>query len=237
MNLGASVPESAKSRRRYTDESRAERKRIQDRLAQRATGERTKSRIAHLEQCLSSLEAGDKHGEISNLTQIIDNLRNDNNRLRNALLRMRTTIDQAVLSTEYRSNSQSELKPCACDTQATCTCQRTTFATSTTVFDSAAAALRHNSISSTDTSEVTEVVNRSTTGMNLDHEAALAVTASKTSSTLTRTHYLRCLSMVARAKVDCSRSCLPLSTINFLPVIGSSMWRPISRNGMCPMAR
>ncbi|KAK5046131.1 hypothetical protein LTR84_008588 [Exophiala bonariae] len=89
-----------KLRKKDNDEVRAERKRIQDRLAQRATRERTKNRIAYLEQRLRNLEAGDKAGEIASLTKIIDSVRQDNNRLRNAMVKIRTAIDQAVLTTE-----------------------------------------------------------------------------------------------------------------------------------------
>jgi len=89
-----------KSRRPETDESRAERKRVQDRLAQRATRERAKNRITFLEQRLRILEAGDKQGEITHLTKIIDDLRSDNSKLRSALVKMRNTLDNAISSTE-----------------------------------------------------------------------------------------------------------------------------------------
>jgi hypothetical protein len=103
-----------KARRRDTDDSsRAERKRIQDRLAQRATRERTKNRIAYLEERLSSLEANDKHTEITHLTRTIDTLRGDNDRLRNAFLRLRATIDQAMLPSED-SKCRCAQTPCTC---------------------------------------------------------------------------------------------------------------------------
>jgi hypothetical protein len=98
--MEAAPPGKSNSRRKDNDEVRAERKRIQDRLAQRATRERTKNRIAYLEQRLRNLEAGDKAGEIASLTKIIDSVRQDNNRLRNAMVKIRTAIDQAVLTTE-----------------------------------------------------------------------------------------------------------------------------------------
>jgi len=103
METATAPPQSAakaKSRKKDNDEVRAERKRIQDRLAQRATRERTKNRIAYLEQRLRNLEAGDKAGEIASLTKIIDSVRQDNNRLRSAMVKIRTAIDQAVLTTE-----------------------------------------------------------------------------------------------------------------------------------------
>lgn len=98
--MDTSISAKAKLRRKDNDEVRAERKRIQDRLAQRATRERTKNRIAYLEQRLRNLEAGDKAGEIASLTKIIDSVRQDNHRLRNAMVKIRTAIDQAVLTTE-----------------------------------------------------------------------------------------------------------------------------------------
>lgn len=172
--MEAPSPKSTKPRRRDTNDSRAERKRIQDRLAQRATRERTKNRIAYLEQRLSSLEAGDKQGEITSLTRIIDNLRNDNNRLRNALVKMRTTIDQAVLTTDHQSD-QSEIKPCGCSTLSNCDCSQATFNASTpSAFPNPTTAFhcdprRHGSVSSTDTSDVTEVVNgQHGIGLNVD---------------------------------------------------------------------
>ncbi|KAK6373680.1 hypothetical protein LTS17_008173 [Exophiala oligosperma] len=89
------------------ESSRAERKRVQDRLAQRATRERTKSRIAFLEQRLKSLEAQDRQGEIVSLTRIIDDLRNENHRLRDALLKMRSTIDETITATSGNCSSTS----------------------------------------------------------------------------------------------------------------------------------
>ncbi|KIW81723.1 hypothetical protein Z517_04749 [Fonsecaea pedrosoi CBS 271.37] len=163
--MDAPTPKSTKSRKRDTDESRAERKRIQDRLAQRATRERTKNRIAYLEQRLSSLEAGDKDGEITNLTRIIDNLRNDNNRLRNALVKMRTVIDQAVLGADSSSEAQTtETKP------SVPAADQTPFPASTpaTTFGDPTATFRHTSVSSTDTSEATEVINGHNLGLNVD---------------------------------------------------------------------
>lgn len=152
--MDAPTPPKSKPRRRDTDENRAERKRIQDRLAQRATRERTKNRIAYLEERLSSLEAGDKQGEIASLTRIIDNLRQDNNRLRNALVKMRTNIDQAILKTEDEArNNPSGPKTCGCDVQADCSCGQPVYTENHTY---ATNSNRQNSISTE--SDATEIV-------------------------------------------------------------------------------
>ncbi|KIX02946.1 uncharacterized protein Z518_06496 [Rhinocladiella mackenziei CBS 650.93] len=164
---------SSKPRRRDTDDGRAERKRIQDRLAQRATRERTKNRIAYLEQRLSSLEAGDKQGEIAALSRIIDNLRNDNHRLRNALVKMRTTIDQAVITTDDSSDLRSGVKPCGCAVQSNCTCAESTFGTTPqAAFDEATPATFHGDAgrqesASTDPSDVIEIVTGHGTGVTM----------------------------------------------------------------------
>ena len=171
MIMESVTPRTTKSRRRDTDDSRAERKRVQDRLAQRATRERTKNRIAYLEQRLSSLEAGDKHREITNLTSVIDTLRNDNNRLRNALIKMRTVIDQAILSVENENERKSGTKPCGCSSKAACTCQQGTFVeTPALAFDDPTTGFRHHSVSSAGTSDATEVINGNNAGLNTDIE-------------------------------------------------------------------
>lgn len=92
----------AKGRRRKRDatDTRAERKRELDRIAQRATRERTKNRIADLEQRLASLESGDKNGEIAQLTKTIGDLRNDNGKYQNALMKMRFAINEALAEQE-----------------------------------------------------------------------------------------------------------------------------------------
>ena len=158
--MDGQTPKSPKSRRRDTGDSRAERKRVQDRLAQRATRERTKNRISYLEQRLSSLEAGDKHGEITSLTRIIDDLRNDNNRLRSALVRIRTAIDQTVLETEDKNGVQSEPQSCNCSTQARCACPQVPYLRSASVSpQNGMAPLRQQSSSPEVVSEETETVN------------------------------------------------------------------------------
>ena len=94
--------EDVKPRRRQRElcDSRAERKRELDRLAQRATRERTRNRIADLEQRLASLESSDKEGELAALTKIIGNLRNENSRYQCALVKMRLAINEALADSD-----------------------------------------------------------------------------------------------------------------------------------------
>ena len=87
-------------RKESAGDTRAERKRELDRIAQRATRERVKNRIADLEQRLASLESGDKNGEIAQLTKTIGQLRNENSRFQNALVKMRFAINEALGDTE-----------------------------------------------------------------------------------------------------------------------------------------
>ena len=140
-----------KARRRETSDSRTERKRELDRLAQRATRERTKNRIAFLEQKLASLESCDRQGEISNLTKIIDNLRNDNMRLQSAMLKMKFAINEALDGAEGASAQQDSLRPCGCSSSANCSCQVNGTSTSPE-----GDTVRHDSISTAD-SEVIDL--------------------------------------------------------------------------------
>ena len=160
-----------KSRKRDTGDSRAERKRVQDRLAQRATRERTKNRIAYLEQRLSSLEAGNKHSEISHLARVIDDLRCDNNRLRNALVKIRTAIDQTVLATDEQNSSQPDGRPCDCSTQDSCACEHAAFPEPIPAgFGDHIDGMGHHSTASTGPSEPTDLVNESDTASNTGGE-------------------------------------------------------------------
>ncbi|ETN41768.1 uncharacterized protein HMPREF1541_03705 [Cyphellophora europaea CBS 101466] len=115
-----------KSRRRDINDVRAERKRELDRLAQRATRERTKNRIAFLEQKLASLESCDRESTISQLTKTIDDLRNDNTRLQGAMMKMRFAINEALDGTEAQTNGRK----CACGNKTRCTCLGKTESTS-----------------------------------------------------------------------------------------------------------
>lgn len=108
-----------KPRRRDTNDVRAERKRELDRLAQRATRERTKNRIAFLEQKLASLESCDRESTVTQLTKTIDDLRSDNMRLQGAMTKMRFAINEALDGTEIQT---SEAK-CGCVSKAKCTCR------------------------------------------------------------------------------------------------------------------
>ena len=85
--------------------SRGARKRALDRVAQRATRQRTKEYIRHLEERLSSLETRDGQSEIARLAHVVDKLRTDNYRLRNALAKLRATIEQVLPPTVDQSKS------------------------------------------------------------------------------------------------------------------------------------
>lgn len=100
MNTANDEEKPIKRRRQESGGSRAERKRELDRLAQRATRERTKNRIADLEQRLASLESGDKNFEIAQLTKTIGELRKENGRFQTALLKMRFAINEALGESE-----------------------------------------------------------------------------------------------------------------------------------------
>lgn len=109
-----------KPRRRDTNDVRAERKRELDRLAQRATRERTKNRIAFLEQKLASLESCDRESTISQLTKTIDDLRTENMRLQSAMMKMRFAINEALDGAEA-SASTTVAASCSCN-RAKCIC-------------------------------------------------------------------------------------------------------------------
>ncbi len=146
------APSKSKARRRETSDSRAERKRELDRLAQRATRERTKNRIAFLEQKLASLESCDRQGEISHLTKIIDDLRNDNMRLQSAMLKMRFAINEALEVEGESTPQQSTLRPCGCSSLGACSCQTNGASTSPE-----GDIQRHDSVSSITDSEVIDL--------------------------------------------------------------------------------
>lgn len=96
MNSTGDGGKPAKRRKKDNSDSRVERKRELDRIAQRATRERTKNKIADLEQRLAILESGDKNSEIAALTRTIDQLRNENAKYQNALTKMKFAICEAL---------------------------------------------------------------------------------------------------------------------------------------------
>ncbi|KAK5085896.1 hypothetical protein LTR05_005185 [Lithohypha guttulata] len=100
MNTVNDEGNAPKRKKQDTGSNRVERKRELDRLAQRATRERTKNKIADLEQRLASLESGDKNYEIAQLTKVIGDLRQENGRYQTALLKMRFAINEALGSTD-----------------------------------------------------------------------------------------------------------------------------------------
>jgi hypothetical protein len=118
-----------KAKRRSVCDNKVERKRELDRLAQRATRERTKNRIAFLEQKLASLESHDQSSEILNLTKIIEGLREDNARLQSALMKMKLTINDAlgdIVENAVRKGSSTDgpasVRSCGCPGESECRC-------------------------------------------------------------------------------------------------------------------
>ncbi|KAK5312448.1 hypothetical protein LTR93_011319 [Exophiala xenobiotica] len=112
---------ATKTFRRENNCSRVERKRIQDRLSQRATRERARDRMVLLKQRLSSLEAGDKHAEIGSLTRQIFDLHENNDRLRHGLHKVQANI-QSVLDSLDQPEPESNSEPCDCDPATKCAC-------------------------------------------------------------------------------------------------------------------
>lgn len=91
---------------------RTEKKKIQDRLAQRAAREKTKQRIASLEQTLNSLKPGDDSTHTTSLIQLIANLRNNNSQLRSTINKIQNAISLVALIPEDEApDHQIESKP------------------------------------------------------------------------------------------------------------------------------
>jgi hypothetical protein len=100
----------ANDKRTKKPRQRTERKKIQDRLAQRATREKTKQRIAALEEALSSLKSGDDASRTASLTRTIANLRNNNHRLKYTLDKIQAMISQVALIPEG-NDADADTKP------------------------------------------------------------------------------------------------------------------------------
>ena len=95
-------------KRKKKPRQRTEKKIIQDRLAQRANRERTKQRIAALEEALRSLKSGDDPSYAASLTRTIASLRHNNYRLRSTLDKIQSMIGQVVL---IREDEAADHKP------------------------------------------------------------------------------------------------------------------------------
>ncbi|KAJ9612558.1 hypothetical protein H2200_004155 [Cladophialophora chaetospira] len=111
--------EGTNDKKRKQPRQRTEKKKIQDRLAQRANRERTKQRIATLEEALKSLKSGDDPNYTTSLMRTNANLRSNNHRLRYTLGKMHSLISQlALLPEEESANNDGEFRPWACSTEA-----------------------------------------------------------------------------------------------------------------------
>lgn len=98
----ANRPASAigKEKKATKPRERTEKKKIQDRLAQRAAREKTKQRIASLEQALNSLKPGDDSTHTTSLMQLVANLRNNNSQLRSTINKIQNAISLVALIPE-----------------------------------------------------------------------------------------------------------------------------------------
>jgi hypothetical protein len=85
-------------------DSHLSRKREKDRLAQRASRERVKNHVLLLEEKVKALEANDKSEQITKMMNIIENLTDENSRLRSLLGKIR------CLTTDVESGSYSKCK-------------------------------------------------------------------------------------------------------------------------------
>lgn len=74
------------------------RKRESDRLAQRASRERTRQRLAFLEAKVKSLEATERSQQITGLLTQIEELRQENSRLRALILKVQTLTQASNFS-------------------------------------------------------------------------------------------------------------------------------------------
>jgi hypothetical protein len=81
--------------RRATADGQTDRKRELDRIAQRMSRERLRNHIMFLEQKLKSLEACDRHGQITHLMNVIKELQQSNTQLRASMIKIRSITDNS----------------------------------------------------------------------------------------------------------------------------------------------
>lgn len=86
--------------RRDTSNAQILKKRETDRLAQRATRERTKHRIEHLEQEINRLKSQDQNAVIRDLIETTEKQRKQNEELEGALFKILLIVRSACKSIE-----------------------------------------------------------------------------------------------------------------------------------------
>ena len=95
--------------RRKASSSTVARKRESDKLAQRASRERTRHRLAYLEAKVELLEATDRPKQITGLLTQIEELREENTRLQALILKVQTLTQDFNISATGRRTILSEL--------------------------------------------------------------------------------------------------------------------------------
>ena len=96
------------SRRKTATTSQIVRKRELDRFAQRASRERTRLRLEFLEEKIQTLEAVDGPGQVAELMRKVEELRQENSRLRSLTWKIRCLADSVGPSKSSRFKSVRE---------------------------------------------------------------------------------------------------------------------------------
>lgn len=109
--LAIPVAPAVKRKRRASclgEQERRERKRAIDREAQRSLREKTKTHIAELERTIQILRDQDRNGATANLLSEIDNLRAENERLRDVIDSVKSVLGNEAAP---RTNAGTEHPP------------------------------------------------------------------------------------------------------------------------------
>lgn len=99
--------------RRDTSNAQLLKKRETDRLAQRATRERTKHRIEYLEQEIKRLKSQDQNAVISDLIETTEKQRTQNEELESALFKILLVVRSACKSLQRMQHSSLIALGCA----------------------------------------------------------------------------------------------------------------------------
>ncbi|KIW35299.1 uncharacterized protein PV07_02002 [Cladophialophora immunda] len=101
--------DESRNHRSTLEKTHAQRKRELDRVAQRASRERTKNRIRFLEEKLAALEAEDRDSRICDLMKVIKDLREENGRLASRLSKIKVWADVDTQLSEESPTGNTQL--------------------------------------------------------------------------------------------------------------------------------